>query len=70
MVIAGMRNRNTKGASKNNPSRFAYPKSRRLNSSGRTQRNKPITSKKTIITIYPTRVFKKPLISFFKSVNI
>jgi hypothetical protein len=63
MVIAGTKNRNTKGASRNNPSRLAYPKSIMFDSSGNTHRNKPFTSKKTMITIYPIKEFKNPLTS-------
>jgi len=70
MVMAGIRNRKTKGAIKNSPSIFAYPKSRILDSIGNTHRNKPLTSKKTAITMYPRREFKKLLISFLKSVNM
>jgi hypothetical protein len=69
-VIAGIRKRKTNGARINSPSIFAYPKSRILNCIGTTHRNSPITTKKTMITIYPIREFKKPLTSFLNKAYI
>ena len=70
MVMAGMRKRKTKGARMKSPSSPAYPKSRMLNSSGKTQRNSPMVSSKTVSTMYPMRELRKPFISFFNSVSM
>jgi hypothetical protein len=50
MVIAGIKNRYSQGASKNNPSIVAYPLSGILYTPGKIHKNKPVTTKKTIIT--------------------
>jgi len=70
MVIAGIKKRKTKGASVHNPSILAYPFSKILKSRGKTQINKPLISKKTIITIYPINELKKFLISLLNNVNM
>jgi len=62
--MAGIRNRKTNGARVNNASRLAYPKSMIFDSRGNTHKNKPFTNRNTAITIYPSKEFKKLLISF------
>jgi hypothetical protein len=64
--MAGIRNRKTKGARTNRLSRPAYPKSRILNSNGKTHKNSPLISRNTAITIYPIRELRKLFSSFIK----
>jgi hypothetical protein len=70
MVIAGIRNKKTKGPIINSPSILAYPKSRILNCVGNTKRNNPLIRRKTVIVRYPVSELKKLLISFLNNASI
>ena len=71
IVIAGIKNIYTQGVIMNNGSMFAYPASGTLNSvPGKTHTNKLMVARKTMITMYPIREFRKLLISFISNENI
>jgi hypothetical protein len=70
IVTAGIRNIKTHGEMKKSASSPAYPLSSIFNSPGKTHMNILLIRRKTIITIYPVRLLKKPLISFLKIANI
>ncbi len=70
IVIAGIRNINTHGATTNKPSILEYPFSSTFESPGKIHINKPTVNKKTVITIYPISELKKLFISFFNKAYI
>jgi len=70
MVIAGMRKRNTHGASMNRASRVAYPLSIILRLPLKTQRNNPLAIKNTIMTTNPESELRNDVISFLNRENI
>jgi len=63
MVIAGTKNKNREGAISKNGSREAKFDSNRL-VSGNTNKNNPITVRKTHKTRYPVRLLKNVVSSF------
>tara|TARA_R110002049_G_scaffold270056_1_gene447047 strand:+ start:2252 stop:2521 length:270 start_codon:yes stop_codon:yes gene_type:complete len=70
MVMAGIRNIKTHGATANSVSILAYPLSKTLLFPGKIHINKPIVVRNTTITIYPMRDPRKLCISFFKRLLI
>ena len=66
MAMAGTRNRNIHGAIMNSVSNVEYPPSNTLSSPGKTQMNKPFTTRNTMAAIRPVNEEKKLLSSLMK----
>ena len=70
IVIAGIKNNKTQGAMIKKEDKSANPLSKILNSPGINQSRRPFNNKKNAMTIKPTDVEKKELISFFNMASI
>lgn len=73
IVMAEIKNKNSQGLKANNPSKEAIVLSKILKLQEEeliTQRNKPLTKRKTTMVIYPISEVKKLLISFLYNVHI
>ena len=68
--MAGIKKRNTQGAIINNPSMLENPFSKILKSPGKTHRKSPVSTKNTIIAMYPVKELKKLFNSFLNNTNI
>jgi hypothetical protein len=70
IVTAGIKNNKTQGAIIKKEDKSAKPLSKILNSPGINQSRSPFSNKKNAMTIKPTGVEKKELISLFSIANI
>ena len=70
MVMAGIRNKNSHGASENRPSKLAYPPHKTLFSPGISHKNEAVSIKYTAITMGPVSVEKNERNSFSNTANI